>query len=99
MNWKLKACSDTDLYSLICPESLQVTLTFLESKRKVIRDRLGLSLPELVRPASPKGDAAMLADLGLTYLAPCNCQSPTMLPDHSIDIIYFHNILEHIPEA
>jgi hypothetical protein len=89
----------TDLYSLICPESLQVALSFLESKRRFIRDRVGLSLPEFVHTASPKGAAAMLADLGLIYLAPCNCQSLTVLPDHSIDVIYSHNVLEHIPET
>jgi SAM-dependent methyltransferase len=90
----------TDTARLLCVESLDAALKFLESSADRISNRLALPRAGfdqiLSRGVCRSGLETSLDRLGLKYLAPCDCRN-LRLNNHSLDIVYSRAVLEHIP--
>ena len=97
----LKGCSKiilVDLYRIMNKERIQKTLSYLKENSRKITKGLGISLNDFEQKINISGNSidGIFKQCNIEYRAPYDARR-TELSDKSVDVIYSHAVLEHIP--
>lgn len=88
----------TDLHRLMRNDTFAAALAAIRENATEIAQRLNVSSAAVEQVVAKGGCefTGRLRDLGLTYLAPCDCRRLD-LPAASLDVVTSHAVLEHVP--